>query len=173
MENYLHSCLESAVKMNLSNSFYHEHETNCSDIEWRCKRTWRTWLWRRQSGRSSRARREALTRLSDWCSTFQLKQNSVGSRYPEFRITRPQIVCFVNWTNSIRNIGGLVIWIIKAIPVFVRITRPMIFFLLKKVLWSWSIGIYIIIWRVSLSGQIMVNPDKFRITRRVSLSGSG
>jgi len=33
MENYLHSCLESAVKMNLSNSFYHEHETNCSDIE--------------------------------------------------------------------------------------------------------------------------------------------
>jgi len=62
---------------------------------------------------------------------------------------------------SYPEIGGLVIRKIKAIPVFVRISRPMIFFLLKKVLWSWSIGLYAIIWRVSLSRQIMVNPDRF------------
>ncbi len=33
----------------------------------------------------------------------------MGSRYPEFRITKPHILCFINWTKSIRNIGGLVI----------------------------------------------------------------
>jgi len=73
--------------------------------------------------------------------------DTVGSRYREFRITRHQILCFVNRTNSTQNIGSL----------FIQITRP--FFTLLKVLQSWTIASYTKTWRVSLSGRIVVNTD--------------
>jgi len=53
--------------------------------------------------------------ISKW---WTHQNNTMKSRYPEFWITKPQILCFVNRENSIRNIGGLVIRKCKVIPVF-------------------------------------------------------
>jgi len=44
--------------------------------------------------------------------------STVGSRYPEFRTTRPQIQCFVNQTNIYPESRGLIIRKIKDCPVF-------------------------------------------------------
>jgi len=75
--------------------------------------------------------------------------STVGSPYPDFQKTRPRLLCFVNRTNHIRNLGGLVIQKTKPNPVFFRITRP--FLNISE--------------RVSISGQIQVNWDEFRIKR--------
>jgi len=79
---------------------------------------------------------------------------TVGSCYPDFRITRPRILCFINRTNPIWNLGGLIIRKTKPNSVFFRILRP-------------KIG-------VSLSRKIQFSPDKFRIKRPPSwVSSSG
>ncbi len=75
------------------------------------------------------------------------KHYTMGSRYLEFRIMRPLIWCFIIRTNSFWNTGGLVIRKIRAIPVFVRISRPMI--------------------EVSLSGQIPDNEILFLAVKRL------
>ena len=138
----------------------------------------------------------------------------MGSRYPEFRIMRPQLFRFVNRTNFILNLGGLVIRKNQGQSSIFRILRPKTgvsltgqitdnetLFLAhirvlhvepylctcgkkgmyihkglviqtkseKRVIFYFVVG-------VSLSGQIKVNPDKFRVKRPlvwVWLSGTG
>ena len=52
------------------------------------------------------------------------KSNTVGSRYPEFRITRSLIQWFDNRTISIRNFRGSCDRNFTVIPDDIRITRP-------------------------------------------------
>ena len=68
---------------------------------------------------------EFIPELRDSVGLVKVSYNTVRSRYPEFLITRPQILYFVWLTGqTIRNLRGLVIRKIKAIPVFFRISRP-------------------------------------------------